>query len=52
MKREHKVIQTPVTEQYLFNFPLTENGVNLGNLPESQYIGNLRNYGSTSATPS
>ncbi len=48
MKKEH----TPVLEQYLFNFPLIENGVNLGNLPESQYIGNLRNYGSTDATPS
>ena len=39
-------------ERYLFNFPLISDGLNYGNLPESQYIDKLRNYGSTGATPS
>lgn len=50
MKREHQLAQ-PQGDSYLFNFPLMEDGLNYGNLPESQYIPKLRNYGSTSTTP-
>lgn len=49
-RREHHIAQ-PQGDRYLFNFPLTEDGLNYGNLPESTYIGKLRNYGSTSITP-
>jgi len=49
MKREHNTL-TP-SDLYLFNFPLTEDGLNHGNLPESTYIPKLRNYGSTIVTP-
>lgn len=52
MRREHSSTQTPGGDQYLFNFPLTSDGLNHGNLPESQYIPKLRNYGSTSTTAS
>lgn len=48
MRREHNI--STESDLYLFNFPLTENEVNQGNLPESQYISKLRNYGSTSTT--
>lgn len=51
MRREHNSTQTPGGDQYLFNFPLTEDGLNHGNLLESQYIGKLRNYGSTTSAP-
>ena len=50
MKREHHIAQ-PQGDSYLFNFPLTEDGLNYGNLSESTYIGNLRNYGSTGTSP-
>jgi len=49
-KREHHIAQ-PQGDSYLFNFPLTEDGLNYGSLPESTYIGKLRNYGSTGNTP-
>jgi len=49
-RREHHIVQ-PQGCSYLFNFPLTEDGLNYGNLPESQYIPKLRNYGSTGTTP-
>lgn len=52
MRREIKSSAQPTGDLYLFRFPLTQDGVNQGNLPESQYIGNLRNYGSTTITPS
>lgn len=52
MRREAKNSEQPTGDLYLFRFPLTQDGVNQGNLPESQYIGNLRNYGSTTITPS
>lgn len=50
MRREGLISQ-PHSENYLFNFPLMGDGLNYGNLPESQYITKLRNYGSTSTTP-
>ncbi len=51
MRREQRLTGS-ADDSYLFNYPLTQDGVNQGNLPESQYIGNLRNYGSTTITPS
>lgn len=50
MRREIKSSAQPTGDLYLFRFPLTQDGVNQGNLPESQYIGSLRNYGSTGST--
>jgi len=52
MRRHHEKKKTESQEYYLFRYPLTQDGVNQGNLPESQYIGKLRNYGSTTITPS
>lgn len=49
MRREQGLAGS-ADDSYLFRFPLTQDGVNQGNLPESQYIGNLRNYGSTGST--
>lgn len=49
-KREH-IVQQQQCDNYLFNFPLIGDGLNYGNLVESTYIGNLRNYGSTDTSP-
>ena len=49
MRREQRLTGS-ADDSYLFRFPLTQDGVNQGNLPESQYIGKLRNYGSTGYT--
>lgn len=49
MRREQRLTGS-ADDSYLFRFPLTQDGVNQGNLPESQYIGKLRNYGSTGST--
>lgn len=49
MRREQRLTGS-ADDSYLFRYPLTQDGVNQGNLPESQYIGSLRNYGSTGST--